>query len=125
DDAEALERGRAQGLAVVGLEARHLAGADLLLQQLPAALRAPVGEAETLVPGQIPGLLRCAGLPEVVWRSTDAEREQGKLARDQRRIGQFADADGNVDAFIDDINEAVGQRQIDIHLRMLLQVIAY
>ena len=41
-----------------------------------------------------------------------------QLARDEARIDEAPDADRQVEALLDEIDEAIGEREIDVHLRV-------
>src|SRR6202012_5611454 len=70
-----------------------------------------IGECHDLVSGQICGLFDSRMALEVARRSNhDAPDIAAKPDRDERRILQFADAQRNVDAFLDQVDGPVEQK---------------
>ena len=50
---------------------------------------------------------------EITGRGADDHPQIRKLARDQLRIAQAADANGEMDVFLDHVDRAVDQQEID------------
>ncbi len=68
--------------------------------------------------GEVLRRLRPAMLRQVVRRGAQQAMVVCQLARDQRGIGQRADADGEVEAAADQIEHMVGQADAEAHAGM-------
>ena len=67
--------------------------------------------------GEVVGRLRDAVGGEVVGAAAHHAPDLANLRRDERAVGQSADADGQVDVLVDNVDRVVGERQVNIDLR--------
>src|SRR5574337_1313119 len=126
DEAQAGDRRVAQHLAIVGAHRpahRQLACAlvDPKGPLAPAAM--PVAEAG--VRGQLFRRGRYAVLAQVVGTGAGDQLHGGDPSRDQRRVGQRADAHGHVVTLADQVHAAIIQLKLQRHLRMALHESRY
>ncbi len=111
----------AQRFAVVAV---HVAGdaerdRSVGTAQGPAVLlRARKAQQQAVVVQQILRHLRRAATLQVVGRGHDQAAVIGQLAHDGGRIRQLGDADGEVDALLDQVDQHVGEVQAHLHLRV-------
>ena len=66
--------------------------------------------------GEILGCVRRAMSGDESGETTNARRAGASLRAMRLEVGEFRDPDGDVDAFLDRIDEAVGQRQFDLEI---------
>lgn len=119
DHAHASNRGLAQHVAVVGMQQaayRHLHFTAGPLQR-PVVAGGPVAVAQARVCLQVLRGLRGAACGQVRGRGAQAYPRFAQAACDQRGAGLAGDADGHVVAFLDHVHQAVGQGQVQFHLR--------
>ena len=67
--------------------------------------------------GEVVGRLRDAVGGEVVGAAAHHAPDLANLRRDERAVGQSADADGQVDVLVNNVDRVVGERQVNIDLR--------
>jgi len=119
-DAGAVERRPLQDVLIVRAQARRDGHGDLApVDKEPPAIG--VGEAavdEAAVARQLGRNARQTMPPEIAGRGADDAAELADAAGDEARIDQPADAHGGVDALLHEIDEAVGELQVDGDLRV-------
>ncbi len=76
-----------------------------------------VGVGEAGMGREIGGVARAAMRVEIGGRRDDMAGDRAQPPRAQRRVGQFGDAERDVDPFADDVDERVRQPQVDLDPR--------
>ena len=115
-DAAAGERSRAIHQTVVRMQRavdRHGVQLAVRADQPPLARRAQQRIHDAVVLEQILGPLRRAALREVGGRCAQHLPARRDLARDQVRVLQPPDAHGDVEAFLDEVDLAIVEAQLD------------
>ena len=79
---------------------------------------AAVAVAQAIVAGEIGGLGRGAGAGEVGRRGGADEAGGGEAPRDQAAVGQPADADGQVEALLEQVDDPVVEAELDLDRRV-------
>ena len=78
-------------------------------------------ERDDIVAAKLRRRLRLAALFQIAGACHHHALNRDQYDRDQTAVGQFADADGDVNAFLQQMNVAVRQRQFDGHAAMVAQ----
>ena len=124
DDARALHRRRHQHVAAVAgqiaVDAQGLF-APLAVDETPLRLRGGGGVEKAIVVGQFGRRFRRAMTLEVVRRRAGDEFGLAEFFRHQILRADLADAHRQIDALFHQIDNALGQRHVDLHVRMQQQ----
>src|SRR5204863_8554322 len=120
-DARALRRDLRQQIAVIGMQSSrdtHAALRARAVAEAPDVARAYILVGEAIVLRQVLRRLRRTALGEILRRCARHEPRLAELARDQVIRARRPDADGEVEAFLDEVDHAVGERYVEAHLGM-------
>src|SRR5258708_2713775 len=120
-DARASRGGLREQIAVIGMQAAGNAHRVLragAIAKAPDMPRADVFVGEAVVPRQLFRGLRRAMLRQILRRGARHEPRLAELARHQIVRAGRADADRQIEALLDQIDHAIGERHIEAHLWM-------
>src|SRR5437763_1869239 len=121
DHAEPRERRSHEGIAVVGAQApvdRDRPWPPVRRSEMPFRRYRDVAVAQALVGLQVVGRIRNASRLQIAGARAYRTPNRCKLARHQARVLQLGDAHGEVEAFVDEIDEAVVHDHVDVDLRI-------
>ena len=120
-DAEPLRRERHVEASVV--DVNRSVDPDLALAALAVAKRPDVAVRRVLVreagvPGQVPGLQRLAVASEIRGCGAADEARRADPAAHKILAARLADAHGEIEAFLDEIDHALGELDVEAHLQV-------
>ena len=91
----------------------------------PVGFQAGTGHADRPVILQIGRIFRLTVASQIVGTGTDDSARRAERDGNQRRLGQHADANGQIDPFIDQIDDSIKQYQINANLGIRRQKIGH